>query len=61
MFIKLGVAVALLRIAANRHLFVIGLWVLMAAVMIAALVFVVGIANICMCNGSCNTSTTNHE
>jgi hypothetical protein len=64
MFIKLSVAVALLRIAATRRFFVIGLWALMAAVMIAALVFVVGIANICMFN--CFTSlqevmTTNDQ
>ncbi|KAF1830719.1 hypothetical protein BDW02DRAFT_88146 [Decorospora gaudefroyi] len=47
MFIKLSVAVALLRIAVNRQFFIWALWALMGAVVIAALVFVVGIANIC--------------
>jgi hypothetical protein len=52
MFIKISVAVALLRIAANRRFFKWGLWALIAATMVAALVFISGIANICKC-GSC--------
>jgi hypothetical protein len=47
-FIKMSVAVALLRIAVARPLFKWALWGLIAATTIAALVFVVGIANICM-------------
>jgi hypothetical protein len=47
-FIKISVAVALLRIAVARPLFKWALWGLIAATTIAALVFVVGIANICM-------------
>jgi hypothetical protein len=47
MFIKLSVAVALLRIAATRSFVKWGLWALMGACVIAALVFCVGIANIC--------------
>jgi hypothetical protein len=62
MFIKLSVAVALLRIAATRRVFVWVLWALMIAVIIAALVFVIGIANIChpisalwgQSDGTCN-------
>jgi hypothetical protein len=46
-FIKISVAVALLRIAAARPLFKWALWGLIGATAIAALVFVVGIANIC--------------
>jgi hypothetical protein len=49
MFIKISVAVALLRIAAARPLFAWGLWGLIAITIVAALVFVVGIANICEC------------
>lgn len=47
MFIKISVAVALLRIAATRPPFKWALWALIGATMIAALVFCVGIANIC--------------
>lgn len=47
MFIKISVAVALLRIAAGRPFFRWGLWALIGACMVAALVFCVGIANIC--------------
>jgi len=47
MFIKISVAVALLRIAANRKPFKWGLWALIAATVIAAAVFCIGIANIC--------------
>jgi hypothetical protein len=62
MFIKLSVAIALLRIAATRRTFIWGLWALMVAVIVAALVFVIGIANIChpintlwgKSNGTCN-------
>jgi hypothetical protein len=49
MFIKISVAVALLRIAVARPMFVWSLWGLIGATIIAALVFIVGIANICMC------------
>ena len=47
MFIKISVAVALLRIAANRNAFKWGLWALIGATVIAAAVFCIGIANIC--------------
>jgi hypothetical protein len=47
MFIKISVAVALLRIAATRLLFTWALWVLIGATIVAALVFCIGIANIC--------------
>ena len=47
MFIKISVAVALLRIAVARPFFKWGLWALIGACVIAALVFCVGIANIC--------------
>ncbi|KAF1945262.1 hypothetical protein EJ02DRAFT_51235 [Clathrospora elynae] len=62
MFIKISVAVALLRIAATRPPFKWALWGLIGATCIAALVFCVGIANICHpintlwgeSNGVCN-------
>ncbi|EDU45539.1 hypothetical protein PtrSN002B_000696 [Pyrenophora tritici-repentis] len=47
MFIKISVAVALLRIAANRKAFRWGLWALIGATVVAAAVFCIGIANIC--------------
>lgn len=47
MFIKISVAVALLRIAATRPVFKWVLWALIGATTIAALVFCIGIANIC--------------
>ncbi|KAH7074726.1 hypothetical protein BKA63DRAFT_320077 [Paraphoma chrysanthemicola] len=47
MFIKFSVAVALLRIAAGRKPFQWALWILIGLIAIAALVFCVGIANIC--------------
>lgn len=47
MFIKVSVAVALLRIAATRDFIKWGLWVLIGACIVAALVFCIGIANIC--------------
>ncbi|KAF2028483.1 hypothetical protein EK21DRAFT_90611 [Setomelanomma holmii] len=47
MFIKFSVAVALLRIAAGRKPFQWALWILIGLISIAALVFCVGIANIC--------------
>jgi len=46
-FIKFSVAVALLRIATGRKPFQWALWILMGLTFIAALVFCVGIANIC--------------
>jgi hypothetical protein len=52
MFIKFSVAVALLRIAAGRKPFQWTLWALIGLIFIAALVFCVGIANICMLNPS---------
>jgi hypothetical protein len=48
MFIKISVAVTLLRIAFARPVFQWALWAVIAATVIAALVFIVGIANICM-------------
>jgi hypothetical protein len=62
MFIKISVAVTLLRIASTRPVFEWTLYGLIAATAIAALVFVVGIANICHpistlwgeANGVCN-------
>lgn len=62
MFIKISVAVALLRIAAARPPFKWALWGLIGITIIAALVFCVGIANICHpvntlwgeSNGKCN-------
>ncbi|KAG9191846.1 hypothetical protein G6011_10580 [Alternaria panax] len=62
MFIKISVAVALLRIAAGRRLFIWALWALIGATIVAALVFCIGIANICHpintlwgeSNGTCN-------
>jgi hypothetical protein len=48
MFIKVSVAVAILRIASARKPFEWALWLLIGATVIAAIVFVVGIANICM-------------
>jgi hypothetical protein len=50
MFIKISVAVTLLRIASTRPVFQWSLYALIAATAIAALVFVVGIANICTFN-----------
>ncbi|KAF2853525.1 hypothetical protein T440DRAFT_515652 [Plenodomus tracheiphilus IPT5] len=47
MFIKISVAVTLLRIATGRRPYTWTLYGLIAATSIAALVFVVGIANIC--------------
>ncbi|KAF2833879.1 hypothetical protein CC86DRAFT_462135 [Ophiobolus disseminans] len=47
MFIKFSIAVALLRIAENRRSFEWVLWILIGLTFIAALVFCVGIANIC--------------
>ncbi|KAH7397129.1 hypothetical protein BKA66DRAFT_408557 [Pyrenochaeta sp. MPI-SDFR-AT-0127] len=47
MFIKISVAVTLLRIAVARKPFVWTLWALIGATIIAALVFCIGIANIC--------------
>ena len=47
MFVKISVAVALLRIAANRQFFTWGLRALIGATIVAALVFCIGIANIC--------------
>lgn len=49
MFIKISVAVTLLRIATARPLFTWAIWAVIGATAIAALVFVIGIANICMC------------
>jgi hypothetical protein len=54
MFIKISVAVALLRIAAAHPSFVWGLWGLIGITIIAALVFVIGIANICKSLLRCN-------
>ncbi|KAF1846784.1 uncharacterized protein K460DRAFT_367531 [Cucurbitaria berberidis CBS 394.84] len=47
MFIKISVAVTLLRIAAAHLPFIWALWALIGATIIAALVFCVGIANVC--------------
>ncbi|KAI4643561.1 hypothetical protein J4E93_006571 [Alternaria ventricosa] len=47
MFVKISVAVALLRIAVGRRFFTWALWALIGATMVAALVFCIGIANIC--------------
>jgi hypothetical protein len=47
MFVKISVAVALLRIAASRRFFQWGLWALIGSTVVAALVFCIGIANIC--------------
>jgi hypothetical protein len=63
MFIKISVAVTLLRIASARPVFQWALWAVIAATVIAALVFVVGIANICMYklrNGSSFANNTGH-
>ncbi|KAI4681049.1 uncharacterized protein J4E88_005554 [Alternaria novae-zelandiae] len=46
MFVKISVAVALLRIAVGRRFFTWALWALIGATMVAALVFCIGIANI---------------
>ncbi|CAN9103692.1 unnamed protein product [Alternaria sp. RS040] len=62
MFVKISVAVALLRIAANRQFFTWALRALIGATIVAALVFCIGIANICHpintlwgeSNGTCN-------
>ncbi|PSN59575.1 hypothetical protein BS50DRAFT_614559 [Corynespora cassiicola Philippines] len=47
MFIKISVAVTLLRIAEARQLFGWALWILIGMTVIAALVFCIGIANTC--------------
>ncbi|CAG5137562.1 uncharacterized protein ALTATR162_LOCUS150 [Alternaria atra] len=47
MFIKISVAVTLLRIAAAHPQFIWALWALIGATAIAALVFCIGIANVC--------------
>ncbi|RMZ73388.1 cation-transporting atpase 4 [Pyrenophora seminiperda CCB06] len=47
MFIKISVAVAILRIAAGRRPYEVGLWALIGATVVAAAVFCIGIANIC--------------
>ncbi|KAH9863703.1 hypothetical protein J1614_009635 [Plenodomus biglobosus] len=47
MFIKISVAVTLLRIATNRRPFTWTIYGLIAAAIIAVLVFIIGIANIC--------------
>jgi len=54
MFVKISVAVALLRIAVGRRFFTWALWALIGATMVAALVFCIGIANICEL--TCSTS-----
>ncbi|KAF2134326.1 hypothetical protein P153DRAFT_331419 [Dothidotthia symphoricarpi CBS 119687] len=62
MFIKCSIAVTLLRIAGTRRRFNWSLWAIIGASVIAALVFCVGIANIChpigtlwgAANGTCN-------
>jgi hypothetical protein len=47
MFIKISVAVALLRISVGRPIFTWSLYALIGMTIIAALVFCIGIANIC--------------
>jgi hypothetical protein len=49
MLIKISVAVTLLRIAVGRPILKWIIWGLIGLTIIAALVFVVGIANICKC------------
>jgi hypothetical protein len=62
MFIKCSIAVTLLRIASGRRRFNWSLWAIIGATCIAALVFCVGIANICMCNPPYKkTATDNHK
>jgi hypothetical protein len=61
MFIKISVAVALLRIAAGRPLFMWGLWGLIGITVVAAVVFVVGIANICESNFHYNKSPAHNQ
>ena len=45
--IKCSIAVTLLRIADSRRRFVYTLWVIMAATVLSAIIFIIGIANIC--------------
>ncbi|KAF2642228.1 hypothetical protein P280DRAFT_297048 [Massarina eburnea CBS 473.64] len=47
MFIKISVAVTLLRIATSRRPFEIALWALIGATITTGLVFCIGIANVC--------------
>jgi hypothetical protein len=47
MFIKISVAVTLIRIAAGKIWLVWTLWGLIGVTIIAALVFCIGIANVC--------------
>lgn len=49
MIIKLSIAVALMRIATGRKPFEWALWILNGLTMTSALVFCIGIANICKC------------
>jgi hypothetical protein len=57
MFIKCSIAVTLLRIAPSDRRFTWSLWAIIGATCIAALAFVIGIANICMCNLLCDETS----
>lgn len=45
--IKCSIAVTLLRIAASRGHFVYSIWAVMIATVLSAIIFMIGVANIC--------------